>query len=295
MENKITPAPARTTPMNQQPPTKPPRLPVKEATTITEGAAQHLPGSNSEKPPGRLQAQGSDGERRTCYSLLELSQLRKAMAAKTTKSELPLNPATPVTATRVTIRQAPLEVASGADLTPRNPTNERRMSSLDIARLTDKEHTHVMRDIERDLNEVGIDVSQFGCTYIDVQGNVHPCYHLPRRECDLITSGYSHRHRPAIIGRWQELETDRSIQTASIYIETLRRYADELQAAANVQTQLEMATQRLNEAAPANPWKKPVGETADDLIPEFDWPEDRFDPESDSGYPDAGGDLDERW
>jgi hypothetical protein len=80
------------------------------------------------------------------------------------------------------------------------------MSSLEIAEITGKNHFHVLRDIKATLNEVGIDASKFGGSYLSPQGKELPCYNLPRRECDLIMSGYSAKYRLAIIDRWIELE-----------------------------------------------------------------------------------------
>lgn len=55
------------------------------------------------------------------------------------------------------------------------------MSSLEIAKLTGKEHFHVMRDIEKFLLDIGCE-SNFGCTYLDAQGKERSMYNLPKRE-----------------------------------------------------------------------------------------------------------------
>ena len=45
------------------------------------------------------------------------------------------------------------------------------MSSLEIAKITGKEHFHILRDIEKFLKElVKGGESKFGCTYTDSQG-----------------------------------------------------------------------------------------------------------------------------
>jgi len=80
------------------------------------------------------------------------------------------------------------------------------MTSREIAELTGKEHFHVKRDIAKVLAEAGIDPSKFGCTYLDAQNREQTEYRLPRRECDLVVSGYSVPYRLAIIDRWHELE-----------------------------------------------------------------------------------------
>lgn len=65
------------------------------------------------------------------------------------------------------------------------------MSSLEIAQLTGKQHTHVLRDIRKTLEEVKIDSTQFWTEYTDSSGKSNTCFNLPRRECDLVITGYS--------------------------------------------------------------------------------------------------------
>ena len=105
------------------------------------------------------------------------------------------------------------------------------MSSLEIASLTGKRHANVMRDIESTLAEAGISQLKFESAYSDAQGKERPCYFLPRRECDLVMSGYSVPYRLLIIDRWRELEAmvkqPLEIPTHS---ETLRLWADSLDA-----------------------------------------------------------------
>jgi len=80
------------------------------------------------------------------------------------------------------------------------------MSSLTIAELTGKRHDNVLRDIEKVLAEVEIDVLKFEGYYFGENNRQQRCYHLPRRECDLLVSGYNAKYRLAIIDRWQYLE-----------------------------------------------------------------------------------------
>lgn len=80
------------------------------------------------------------------------------------------------------------------------------MSSLEIAELTGKEHRNVLADIRKVLDEAGISAADFSAVYKNQQGRETPCFNLPRRECDLVVSGYSVKYRLAIIDRWHELE-----------------------------------------------------------------------------------------
>jgi hypothetical protein len=72
-----------------------------------------------------------------------------------------------------------------------NVFKQATMSSLEIAELTGKQHKNVMADIRKILDEVGISSAEFSAQYTDPTGRMLPCFHLPRRECDLIIAGYS--------------------------------------------------------------------------------------------------------
>lgn len=85
-------------------------------------------------------------------------------------------------------------------------TMNNTMSSLEIAKLTGKDHGNVLRDIRRILEEVEIDGIIFESSYLSDQNKTLPCFNLPREVCDLVVSGYSVKYRYAIIKRWHELE-----------------------------------------------------------------------------------------
>ncbi|WKJ91364.1 Rha family transcriptional regulator [Methylomonas montana] len=84
------------------------------------------------------------------------------------------------------------------------------MSSLEIAKLTGKEHDNVLKDVRKVLDEAEIDAVKFNGIYKDSMNRDKPCFNLPRRECDLVVSGYSVKYRLAIIDRWHELEAMQS-------------------------------------------------------------------------------------
>ncbi|WP_330168789.1 phage regulatory protein/antirepressor Ant [Bartonella grahamii] len=87
-------------------------------------------------------------------------------------------------------------------------TTVQTMSSREIAELCGKQHAHIMRDIRQMLGELYPEggQSKFGSTYLDKQGKPQNCYHLPKRECLILVSGYNMTLRARIIDRWQELE-----------------------------------------------------------------------------------------
>lgn len=82
-----------------------------------------------------------------------------------------------------------------------------RMTSLEIAEVTGKQHAHVLRDIKA-IIEQGVSASNFGLAeYKDQQGKMRPMYSLTKKGCLLLASGYDALLREKIINRWEELET----------------------------------------------------------------------------------------
>jgi phage regulator Rha-like protein len=85
------------------------------------------------------------------------------------------------------------------------------MTSREIAELTGKRHDHVMRDIRLMLVELHGDggVPSFGDTYRNPQnGQEYPVFRLPRREVEILVTGYSITLRAKVIDRLRELESD---------------------------------------------------------------------------------------
>ena len=85
--------------------------------------------------------------------------------------------------------------------------HKEKMTSLEIAEVTGKQHQHVMRDIRAILSQ-GVDASNFGLTsYTDKSNRQSPCYELTKKGCLILASGYDALLREKIINRWEELET----------------------------------------------------------------------------------------
>ncbi|GAD09136.1 hypothetical protein GFGA_1d1214 [Gluconobacter frateurii NBRC 103465] len=81
------------------------------------------------------------------------------------------------------------------------------MSSREIAELTGKRHDHVIRDIDKMLDENEIDRPKFGGVYRDAKGEERKCYNLPQDFTYALIAGYRSDLRLKIVRRWMELET----------------------------------------------------------------------------------------
>ncbi|WP_375653048.1 MULTISPECIES: Rha family transcriptional regulator [unclassified Bartonella] len=86
------------------------------------------------------------------------------------------------------------------------------MSSREIAKLCDKRHDNIVRDIRQICTDLKIEVSKFQGNYKDSTGRKLVCYNLPKRECLILVSGYSTVLRSKIIDRWIELEGQSALQ-----------------------------------------------------------------------------------
>lgn len=100
-----------------------------------------------------------------------------------------------------TYQTGPTIIRTGAPVTT--------MSSREIAELTGKRHDHVMRDIRVMLVELHGEggLPKFGDTYRDPQnGQLYPCFLLPKDLTITLVSGYNVTMRHRIVTRWMELE-----------------------------------------------------------------------------------------
>lgn len=91
----------------------------------------------------------------------------------------------------------------------------RTMTSREIAELTGKRHDHVMTDIRKMLDELGLDAPEFSGTYRTDRGNEYECFNLPKRETLILVSGYSIPMRARIVDRWEALETGKAVPAVS--------------------------------------------------------------------------------
>ena len=86
--------------------------------------------------------------------------------------------------------------------------NAQRMTSLEIAQVTGKSHSHLMRDI-RNMEPAWekVNGTKFGLVdYRDAKGELRPCYSLNKTECLYIATKFNDEARAKLVLRWQQLE-----------------------------------------------------------------------------------------
>ena len=95
------------------------------------------------------------------------------------------------------------------------PTDEPRMSSLDIAEITGKAHKDVMKAI-RNMEPAWQKVNgrNFALVnYTDKKGELRPCYLLTKAESLYVATKFNDEARAKLVLRWQELEEAYSQQS----------------------------------------------------------------------------------
>ena len=88
---------------------------------------------------------------------------------------------------------------------------EQRMTSLEIAELTGKQHKDVLkaiRNMEPGWERVAGRKFALG-SYMDPNGQERPCYNLSKTECLYIATKFNDEARARLVIRWQQLEEDR--------------------------------------------------------------------------------------
>jgi phage regulator Rha-like protein len=129
------------------------------------------------------------------------------------------------------------------------------MSSLEIAELVDKNHADVLRDIRNMLVELGIGERIFAGSYLSTQNKALPCFNLPRREVEILLTGYSIKLRARVIDRLNELENRQQLipQTLPEALRLAASLAEERDEA--IRTKAEIGSRReataMNTAAQA--------------------------------------------
>ena len=89
--------------------------------------------------------------------------------------------------------------------------NTERMTSIEIAEVTGKQHKDVMRAI-RNMEPAWEKITgrKFALsTYKDPTGRTLPCYSLTKTECLYIATKFNDEARAKLVLRWEQLERER--------------------------------------------------------------------------------------
>ena len=95
-----------------------------------------------------------------------------------------------------------------------NQNAEQRMTSLEIAQLSGKQHKDVLKAI-RNMESAWEKVNgrNFALVdYKDLKGELRPCYLLSKTECLYIATKFNDEARAKLVIRWQELEEERLME-----------------------------------------------------------------------------------
>ncbi len=134
-------------------------------------------------------------------------------------------------------------------------TTTHTMSSREIAELTDKEHSNVMRDIRTMLDVLKKDALSFEGIYKDAYGRDKPCFNLDRELTMTLVSGYDIPLRHRVVTRLAQLEAQQSASIITLPDFTnpaaaARAWADAIEQKQAIEAQAQQVTQQLALAAP---------------------------------------------
>lgn len=109
------------------------------------------------------------------------------------------------------------------------------MSSLQIAEVSGKRHTDVLRSIrEMEPAWAKINGRKFALVdYTDAKGEKRPCYQLTKTECLYIATKFNDEARAKLVLRWEELERQAQLETKALpqsYKEALIALVKEIEA-----------------------------------------------------------------
>lgn len=97
---------------------------------------------------------------------------------------------------------------------------QQTMTSREVAELTGKQHSHVMRDIRAMVEKISADPNlDWHCkteAYIDDQGKSRDQYLMDKDTTLTLVSGYDPVTRFRIIKRWQELEGQQTMPAPQV-------------------------------------------------------------------------------
>ena len=100
------------------------------------------------------------------------------------------------------------------------------MSTREVADLTGKRHSDVLRDVRNQFKALQIDERKFASGYLDANNQERKQFLLDREQLEVLVTGYSIPLRARVIKRLHELESKQQRQLPQTFSEALRALAD---------------------------------------------------------------------
>ena len=142
---------------------------------------------------------------------------------------------------------------------------EQRMSSKEIADLTGKAHKNVMRDIRNMFNELEIKIDSFLSPSTDSMNRPIIIFKLPKREVEILITGYSVKLRAKVIDRLKEVEQELAEKQAPA-IPLPQNYKQALLALVEAEEEREKQQLLIEEQKPSVQFCEQVSQAKNDLL-----------------------------
>ncbi|WP_447579930.1 phage regulatory protein/antirepressor Ant [Acinetobacter baumannii] len=131
--------------------------------------------------------------------------------------------------------------------------SEIKMTSLDLAELTGKRHDNVMRDIKKEIEELGEGIGLLifeGISYTDSQNRKKPCYEFGKEGAMQLALKYDAKIRYKVIKKIEELENKQSYKLPTSYKEALLQLVEQVDKNEKLEIENKMLEQRIDEYEP---------------------------------------------
>ena len=112
------------------------------------------------------------------------------------------------------MQQTAITISMNSSINNSVNNDEQRMTSLEIAQLTGKQHKNVMQAIRRmepSWAQIAGLKFQLG-SYEDINGQSRPCYFLTKTETLYVATKFNDEARARLVLRWEELERERLME-----------------------------------------------------------------------------------
>lgn len=157
------------------------------------------------------------------------------------------------------------------------------INSIEVANMIGKEHSQLLKDIRRYINQLGkvnFDFSDFfeETTYISGQNKELPCFNVSRKGCEFIANKLTGQRGTEFtaryVNRFHELE-EGNITTS--FVKALNSIAESVNSMNNRLSHLEETQNQTLQELPDNKYKKPYNPWFAKMQPKYKLLEDYFD------------------